>query len=129
MDGKGPWLCELSGDNCMRLEVFFDTMVNSETAQLVSDLYTDSLAAWSREIFFDEQQAKVSFHCHRQSHRHCHLRVQGGLARYHHIRQTLAPRHHPLRRDAAAREILFRGQPMEKERIALRKKWIILSTH
>lgn len=48
---KGPWHCELSGDNCMRLEVLFDTMVKSETAQLVSDLYTDSLAAWSREIF------------------------------------------------------------------------------
>ena len=48
---KGPWHCELSGDNCMRLEVLLDTMVNSETAQLVSDLYTDSLAAWSREIF------------------------------------------------------------------------------
>ena len=48
---KGPWHCELSGDNCMRLEVLFDTMVSSETAQLVSDLYTDSLAAWSREIF------------------------------------------------------------------------------
>lgn len=48
---KGPWHCELSGDNCMRLEVLLDTMVSSETAQLVSDLYTDSLAAWSREIF------------------------------------------------------------------------------
>ena len=48
---KGPWHCELSGDDCMRLEILFDTMVNSETAQLVNDLYTDSLAAWSREIF------------------------------------------------------------------------------
>ena len=88
---KGPWHCELSGDRQSR-------------GLVPGDL-------------FDEQQAKVSFHCHRQSHRHCHLRVQGGLARYHHIRQTLAPRRHPLRRDAAVGKILFRGRAMEKGRI------------
>ena len=55
---KGPWHCELSGDNCMSLEVLFDTMVNSETAQLVSDLYTDSLAAWSREIFLTNNKPR-----------------------------------------------------------------------
>ena len=48
---KGPWRCELSGDNCMGLEVLFDTAVSDEALQNVNDLYTDSLAVWSREIF------------------------------------------------------------------------------
>ena len=48
---KGPWHCELSGDNCMELEVLFDTAISDITAQSVSDLYTDSLASWSREYF------------------------------------------------------------------------------
>ena len=48
---KGPWHCELSGDNCIWLDVLFDTTVTTENAQSTSSLYTDSLAAWSREIF------------------------------------------------------------------------------
>ena len=48
---KGPWHCELSGDHCMELEVLFDTAISDKTAQAVSDLYTDSLSVWSREIF------------------------------------------------------------------------------
>ena len=48
---KGPWHCELNGDNCMELEVLFDTAVTTETAHSTSTLYTDSLASWSREIF------------------------------------------------------------------------------
>lgn len=55
---KGPWHCELSGDNCMELEVLFDTMVSQETAQLVSDLYSDSLAVWSREIFLTNNKPR-----------------------------------------------------------------------
>lgn len=48
---KGPWSCELSGENCMMLTVLFDTIVTAENAQSTSALYTDSLASWSREIF------------------------------------------------------------------------------
>lgn len=48
---EGPWSCELGGDNCMWLEIMYDTLVGMEACKLMSDLYSDSLAAWSREIF------------------------------------------------------------------------------
>lgn len=48
---EDPWSCELGGDNCMWLEIMYDTLVGKGTCQLMSDLYLDSLAAWSREIF------------------------------------------------------------------------------
>ena len=35
----------------MWLEIMYDTLVGKGTCQLMSDLYSDSLAAWSREIF------------------------------------------------------------------------------
>jgi TonB family protein len=48
---EGPWSCELGGDNCMWLEIMYDTLIGMEACKLMSDLYSDSLAAWSREIF------------------------------------------------------------------------------
>ena len=48
---EGPWPCELSGDNCMWLKIMHDTLIGTEACKLMSDLYSDSLAAWSREIF------------------------------------------------------------------------------
>ena len=67
---KGPWHCELSGDHCMELEVLFDTAISDKTAQAVSNLYTDSLASWSRELFLTSDSPRypsVSINNHRDT--------------------------------------------------------------